>query len=211
MAYQLKLPNHWLIHNAFHVSLLKPYKEEPLGEDITENPPEVEDQEEVLQPESVSRHEDKVLRHVVVDASKIPTCSCLRSQALQYILKKLDPVAAEGDYDLIFVLSPNVQKREESRMLPAWWCLRVYKKLPASYRKNLRRLVFIHPTAHVKLICSMLHPFISKKAHHKVHKVKHLADLEKASGGDISLDVLHLGNHVFKYDQVVATESKGLF
>ncbi|MCO5601610.1 hypothetical protein L7F22_055733 [Adiantum nelumboides] len=63
MAYQLKLPNHWLIHNAFHVSLLKPYKGEPPSEAITEDPPEVEDQEEVLQPESILRHEDKVLRH----------------------------------------------------------------------------------------------------------------------------------------------------
>ncbi|MCO5608666.1 hypothetical protein L7F22_062880 [Adiantum nelumboides] len=50
MAYQLKLPNHWLIHNAFHVSLLKPYKGEPPSEAIMEDPPEVEDQEEVLQP-----------------------------------------------------------------------------------------------------------------------------------------------------------------
>ncbi|KAI5084397.1 hypothetical protein GOP47_0000566 [Adiantum capillus-veneris] len=133
---------------------------------------------------------------VVVDATKIPKCSCLRSQALQYILKKLDPIAAAGDYDLIFVMSPNI---------PAWWCLRVYKKLPSSYRKNLRRLLFIHPTVHIKFVCTMLRPFISKKAHYKVHKVKHLADLEKASGGDISLDVLHLGNHVFKYDQTVAT------
>ncbi|MCO5615102.1 hypothetical protein L7F22_069391 [Adiantum nelumboides] len=60
MAYQLKLPNHWLIHNAFHVSLLKPYKGEPPKEAITEDPPEVEGQEEVLQPESVLRHEDKL-------------------------------------------------------------------------------------------------------------------------------------------------------
>ncbi|MCO5573064.1 hypothetical protein L7F22_026829 [Adiantum nelumboides] len=66
MAYQLKLPNHWLIHNAFHVSLLKPYKEEPPSEAIMEDPPEVEDQEEVLQLESILRHEDKVLRHDTV-------------------------------------------------------------------------------------------------------------------------------------------------
>ncbi|MCO5548250.1 hypothetical protein L7F22_001707 [Adiantum nelumboides] len=59
MAYQLKLPNHWLIHNAFHVNLLKPYKEEPPCEAIMEDPSEVEDQEEVLQLESIMRHEDK--------------------------------------------------------------------------------------------------------------------------------------------------------
>ncbi|MCO5552737.1 hypothetical protein L7F22_006254 [Adiantum nelumboides] len=63
IAYQLKLPNHWLIHNAFHVSLLKPYKGKPPSEAIMEDPLEVKDQEEVLQPESILIHEDKVLRH----------------------------------------------------------------------------------------------------------------------------------------------------
>ncbi|MCO5612987.1 hypothetical protein L7F22_067260 [Adiantum nelumboides] len=63
MAYQLKFPKHWLIHNAFHVSLSKPYKGDPPKEAIMEDPPEVEGQEEVLQPESVLRHEDKVLRN----------------------------------------------------------------------------------------------------------------------------------------------------
>ena len=62
-AYQLKLPNHWLIHNAFHVSLLKPYKGEPPQEIVIEDPPEFEGQEEVLQPETILRHEDKVLRN----------------------------------------------------------------------------------------------------------------------------------------------------
>ena len=61
-AYRLKLPSTWLIHNAFHVSLLKPCKGEPPKEPIIEDPPEFEGQEEILQPESILRHEDKVLR-----------------------------------------------------------------------------------------------------------------------------------------------------
>ena len=60
-AYQLKLPTTWLIHNAFHVSLLKPYKGDPPTDPIVEEPPDFEDQEEILQPKSILRHEDKIL------------------------------------------------------------------------------------------------------------------------------------------------------
>ena len=49
-AYQLKLPRRWLIHNAFHVSLLKPYKGDPPMKPIVEEPLAFEDQEENLQP-----------------------------------------------------------------------------------------------------------------------------------------------------------------
>ena len=63
MAYKLKLPKKWLIHNAFHVSLLKAYKGLPPSEPIEEGPPESEGQEEILQPESILWHEDKILRN----------------------------------------------------------------------------------------------------------------------------------------------------
>ncbi|MCO5551732.1 hypothetical protein L7F22_005236 [Adiantum nelumboides] len=62
-AYQLKLPSHWPIHNAFHVSLLKAYKGDPPQEPILDDPPEFEGPEEILQPEHIIRHEDKVLRN----------------------------------------------------------------------------------------------------------------------------------------------------
>ena len=51
------------MHNAFHVSLLKPYKGEPPKEQVIKDPPQVDEQEEILQPESILQHKDKVLRH----------------------------------------------------------------------------------------------------------------------------------------------------
>ena len=47
-SYHLKLPSTWHIHNAFHVSLLKPFKGTPPMEPIEEDPPEFEEQEEIL-------------------------------------------------------------------------------------------------------------------------------------------------------------------
>ena len=56
------MPPTWHIHNAFHVSLLKPFKGTPPTEPIEEDPPEFEEQEEILQPEIILRHEDNLLR-----------------------------------------------------------------------------------------------------------------------------------------------------
>ncbi|MCO5573649.1 hypothetical protein L7F22_027421 [Adiantum nelumboides] len=61
MAYRFKLPANWHIHDAFHVSLLKPFKGDPPKDPVQEEPPLFDDIEEVLQPEEILRHEENTL------------------------------------------------------------------------------------------------------------------------------------------------------
>ena len=56
LASRLKLPEHWRIHNAFHISLFKKYQGlEPI-ELVLKDPPKVEELEEILQSEQIVYH-----------------------------------------------------------------------------------------------------------------------------------------------------------
>lgn len=57
------MPAHWQIHNALHVSLLKPLKGVLPTKLIDEDPLEFDELEEILQLEAILRHKDKLLRN----------------------------------------------------------------------------------------------------------------------------------------------------
>jgi len=57
VAYRLKLPDTWNIHNVFHASLLTPYKEtDKHGLNFLELPPDLIDGEEEWEIEKILRH-----------------------------------------------------------------------------------------------------------------------------------------------------------
>ena len=57
VMYQLKLPQDWKVHNVFHATLLKPYVEtETHGENYTRPPPDLLEEQEVYEVETIVKH-----------------------------------------------------------------------------------------------------------------------------------------------------------
>ncbi|MCO5608221.1 hypothetical protein L7F22_062427 [Adiantum nelumboides] len=62
VAYRLKLPENWKIHNAFHVSLLRAYVGDVPEDMPTEEQLEVEELDEILVPEQTLAHKERKVK-----------------------------------------------------------------------------------------------------------------------------------------------------
>ncbi|MCO5572734.1 hypothetical protein L7F22_026493 [Adiantum nelumboides] len=62
VAYRLKLPVNWKIHNAFHMSLLRPYVGDVPEGMPAEDQSEVEELDEILDPEHIFVHKERKMK-----------------------------------------------------------------------------------------------------------------------------------------------------
>ncbi|MCO5573795.1 hypothetical protein L7F22_027569 [Adiantum nelumboides] len=83
VAYTLKVPEGGKIHNAFHVSLLRPFVGDVLEDMVSEEQLEVEESDEILLLEQTLAHKDrkvrgKVARHYLVKFKNYSRyCNCI--------------------------------------------------------------------------------------------------------------------------------------
>ncbi|MCO5553910.1 hypothetical protein L7F22_007436 [Adiantum nelumboides] len=66
VSFKLQLPETRKIHNAFHVSLLRPFKGEVPEDMIADEQPYVEETEEILQPEPILAHKERKVKGKLV-------------------------------------------------------------------------------------------------------------------------------------------------
>mmetsp|Transcript_19015 Transcript_19015/g.40958 ORF Transcript_19015/g.40958 Transcript_19015/m.40958 type:complete len:906 (+) Transcript_19015:72-2789(+) len=118
-----------------------------------------------------------------------------RDEVLDELLRILEPTVSQP-YVLVVVsiaLGPVVET------VPASWALGAYKRLAKPFRKNVKHILVVAPSAWAKLLLFLSRPFVSSKAADKIKKVESITDIGAATNGEV--DVSHLGNAFLEFLQ----------
>lgn len=112
---------------------------------------------------------------IIVAASRFPNNNSKEhDQLLKYIKYKLDDYV-ENDYCVIYFHYGYNKDNKPSFA----WIKNAYKEFDRKYKKNIKKLIVVHPTSWMKTIWTMLRPFISFKFSGKLTYVNNLTELEE--------------------------------
>ena len=84
-------------------------------------------------------------------------------------------IYVENDYSVIYFHHGYHKANKPS----FGWLKSAYQEFDRKYKKNIKRLIVVHPTSWMKMIWAMMKPFISAKFGQKLLYVNQLADLSE--------------------------------
>ncbi|KXZ43314.1 hypothetical protein GPECTOR_94g636 [Gonium pectorale] len=129
---------------------------------------------------------DTLGRPVVVLNTAMLPAKAKKNDVLQYVLQQLQPMV-QRDYVLV-VLSLAMGVKASS--VSTTWALGAYRSLAKPYRKHVKHIILVQPSAWARALLALAQPFVSKKAAHKVKKVDNLVQVAEATGGEVRLESL---------------------
>ncbi|KAG8714124.1 hypothetical protein FRC08_012339 [Ceratobasidium sp. 394] len=107
--------------------------------------------------------------------ASLRTSTCMVDTPAIYVLAaRLIPTSlVENDYIVVFFAA-------DGRHTPSWnWIWKAYRGLSRKYRKNLKRLLIVHPTWFSKMFVSLAGAVISPKFFRKITYVSTLSELAR--------------------------------
>ncbi|QRW20436.1 Rho GTPase-activating protein 1 [Rhizoctonia solani] len=127
---------------------------------------------------------------VVVTAASFPDPRLISYDILlSRIIAYLD-LYVENDYVVVFLAAGG-------RHTPSWnWIWKAYRSMSRKYRKNLKRLLIVHPTWFSKMFVSLAGAVLSPKFFRKITYVSTLSELAR----HVPLTQIEIAPAVYKYD-----------
>jgi len=122
---------------------------------------------------------------VVVNADALAPKSS-RKDAIAYMQQRLEPIIVQGPYVIVFLNSAG-----GSKSIPPGWLASCYRQLSYPFRKNVKHVILVRPSAGLKFMLAIMRPLLSPKAYVKVKKVANLAAMAGATDSEVTMQ--HLG------------------
>jgi len=117
----------------------------------------------------------KGLPMIVVSACRFPlNTSEEHHQLFDFIQAKLDDYV-QSDYSVVYFHYGYTKSNKP----PLKYLKQMYSSFDRKYKKNIKRLIIVHPTSWMKTVWMFLKPFISAKFGQKVTYINHLSELKE--------------------------------
>jgi Rho GTPase-activating protein 1 len=139
---------------------------------------------------------------IIVSACRLPASYAINHDVLlrygKYVLGKI----VEQDYTLLYCHHGFTSTNK-----PPFSSIRkMYSELDRKYKKNIKKLYILHPTNFIRVMMSLMKPFLNYKFGKKLSYVNRLAELEPV----MYLDNLDIPEEVKRHDLTLRTPVRHL-